>query len=287
MKIFLSWSGKTSHKIALVFRDWLPSVIQSIQPYVSSEDIDKGARWGSDIAKELEDSNFGILFITKDNLNAPWLTFEAGALSKTIDKSLVNPFLFNIKRSEIDGPLLQFQSTICIKEEISKLLKTINKACVTQHLSDKRLDIAFETWYPMLKDKLKIIEDESVTEKNSKKDIEINIDNTAYILEELLNLTRIQHKLIRNPEELLPEKYFRFLLKNNISLISPQMKNNLFEHGSYKELCSLTNKCESFISENAGNKMVSAPKTFELMQAIIRTVKYIDHKWGDKKIADK
>lgn len=120
MKVFISWSGNISHKVAMVFREWLPSVIQSLEPYVSSEDIDKGARWSTDIAKELENSSFGILCVTKENLHAPWLSFEAGALSKTMDKSYVTPFLYDIKRSEVNGPILQFQSTIFDKESANK-----------------------------------------------------------------------------------------------------------------------------------------------------------------------
>lgn len=112
---------------SLVFREWLPSVIQELEPYVSSEDIDKGARWSTDIAKELSDSKFGILCVTRDNLNAPWLTFEAGALSKTMDESFVSPFLFDIKRPEVDEPILQFQSSVFDEEDLKKLVTTLNK----------------------------------------------------------------------------------------------------------------------------------------------------------------
>lgn len=199
MKVFISWSGNKSHKVAIVFRDWFPSVIQSIEPYVSSEDIDKGARWSTDIAKELEDSTFGILCVTKDNMNAPWLSFEAGALSKTMDKTFVSPFLFDIKRSEVKGPILQFQSTIFQKEDIKKLLNTLNKASGENSIPDVRLEKAFEVWYPTLEEelnKLKSIEDE-VDENHKVDDTKIH---TAEILEEILDLSRNNQKLLRNPE---------------------------------------------------------------------------------------
>lgn len=203
MKVFLSWSGDKSHKVAVVFRNWFPSVIQSLVPYVSSEDIDKGTRWSTDIAKELEDSSFGILCVTKENLNAPWLTFEAGALSKTMNKSFVTPFLFDIKRSEVDGPILQFQSTIFTKEDVLKLLKTLNKACDEDQLPDERLDEAFEVWWPSLKKSLNELKGR---EGEAKKVIDKNdpIENSE-ILEEILDLTRINQKLLRNPGNDLPK----------------------------------------------------------------------------------
>ncbi|MDH6534976.1 TIR domain-containing protein [Parabacteroides sp. 52] len=199
MKVFISWSGNQSHKVALVFRDWLPSVIQSIEPYVSSEDIDKGARWSTDIAKELEDSTFGILCVTRENLEAPWLSFEAGALSKTIDNSFVSPFLFDIKRSEVSGPILQFQSTIFQKEDIKKLLGTLNKACGEGNIPEARLNKAFEVWYPTLEEELNKIK--NIEEApDEPKDQNIALSHSAEILEEILDLSRNNQRLLRNPD---------------------------------------------------------------------------------------
>lgn len=199
MKVFLSWSGELSHKIALVFRDWLPSVIQSIIPYVSSEDIDKGARWSTDIAKELENSTYGILCVTKENFHAPWLTFEAGALSKTMEKSAVSPFLFDIKRSEVSGPILQFQSTIFEKEDIKKLVFSLNRACDSDILPDERLEKAFSVWYPTLEEQLNnLLKISSSNPPQTKEDSPIN--STSEILEEILDLTRNNQKLLRNPD---------------------------------------------------------------------------------------
>jgi len=231
MKVFLSWSGDKSHKVALVFRDWLPSVIQSLIPYVSSEDIDKGARWSSDIAQELEDSTFGILCVTKENFTAPWLNFEAGALSKTMDKSLVCPFLFNIKRSEVTGPVLQFQSTVFEKEDIKKLVQALNSASNPNILTDEKLNRAFELWYPELENSLNQITDSS-DELDAISDEMGGIDSYSHIFEEILDLSRTNQKLLRNPEGNLEKELLS--IKTMISEFQELSQRNLQSRASIR-----------------------------------------------------
>lgn len=198
MKVFISWSGNTSLKVAQILRDWLPCVVNSIEPYVSSEDIDKGARWSTDIAKELEDSTFGILCVTKDNFEAPWLSFEAGALSKTMEKSFVAPFLFDIKRSEVQGPILQFQSTIFDKEDIKKMLKSLNKACGDAGIPETRLDKSFDVWYPTLEKELSELKTTVINVGDNNESTESV--HPSEILEEILELSRDNQKLLKNPD---------------------------------------------------------------------------------------
>jgi TIR domain len=83
IKVFLGWNGDVSHRIALALHEWLPWVIQNIKPWLSSEDIDKGARWGPAIVKELAESKAAIFSITPHSLRSTWMHFEAGATSNT------------------------------------------------------------------------------------------------------------------------------------------------------------------------------------------------------------
>ena len=157
MKVFLSWSGELSKQVALALRDWLPNVIQAIEPWMSSEDIEKGARWSSDLAKELAITKAGIVCVTPDNLHAPWLNFEAGALSKVVEKEMVCPFLFRLEYSDLTGPLVQFQLSEATKEDLRRLLGTLNKAVDPKPLSDAKLTEAFEVWWGRLEARLSSI----------------------------------------------------------------------------------------------------------------------------------
>src|SRR5215204_3813025 len=128
MKVFLSFSGELSQAIAEALRAWLPKVIQAVEPWMSAVDIERGARWSTDIGVELESTRFGILCLTPQNLDAPWIHFEAGALSKTLKTALVCPYLFKLAPSDLRGPLVQFNAARAEKEDTRKLVLTINTA---------------------------------------------------------------------------------------------------------------------------------------------------------------
>jgi hypothetical protein len=165
MKIFLSWSGEMSYKVACALRDWLPYVLQSVKPFMSSEDINKGAHWSEVLAHQLNDTQYGIICVTPYNINAPWLNFEAGALSKFINWSFVSPFLFRVDRAEIKGPLSQFQSTVYDKEDILKLLTSINNRFgPEERLEQELLAEEFNVWWKKLSDVLGAIPDNQEAE---------------------------------------------------------------------------------------------------------------------------
>ena len=157
MKVFISWSGERSQAVAEALREWLPNIIQTVSPWVSLADIEKGARWSTDIATQLEEYCVGLICLTPENLSAPWLLFEARALSKTLDKTFVCPYLMNLRPTDLQGPLAQFQATTTQKEETRKLLHTINKALADHAVQTVQVNAAFEKWWPDLDTELQAI----------------------------------------------------------------------------------------------------------------------------------
>jgi TIR domain len=184
MKVFISWSGQTSKNIAEIFRQWLPTVIQIAIPYYSPDDITKGTRWNSEISLELNESKIGIICLTKDNLESPWIMFEAGALSKNIDNSKVCPILFGLEPTDIQGPLVQFQAARFNKEEIKKVVRMINAEGGDNALNSETFEQVFEVWWPKLSERIEL-ELKNINHHASK-----SVRKERDILEEILSLTR-------------------------------------------------------------------------------------------------
>jgi len=160
MKVFISWSGDRSRMLANSLHGWLTFVINAVEPWMSSNDINPGTRWGAELAGELEKTRYGIICVTADNMNAPWLLFESGALSKQVEKARVVPLLLGIKPSDIEGPLAQFQSIQANEEGMQKLLAGINLTVFEgkeRGLDEIMLNEAFNLWWPKLNESIKNI----------------------------------------------------------------------------------------------------------------------------------
>jgi hypothetical protein len=162
MKIFISWSGERSRAVAKALHDWLPNVIQAIQPWMSANDTDKGTRWRAGLANELEQASTSIICLTPDNLEAPWINFEAGALSKQQQSTYVCTFLFGLEPADVREPLAQFQATKAEKEDTRLLIHTINRSQGNEALSEVKVNEAFEVWWPKLEQNLNDIQESNV-----------------------------------------------------------------------------------------------------------------------------
>src|ERR1044071_5264985 len=129
MKVFISWSGMRSRRIAEQLHHWLPYIIQPLRPFLSSGDIRKGVRWGDVLKQELHDTRYGIVCVTQQNMMSPWLNFEAGALSNKAGHASVSPVLFGVEPAKLTGPLSQFQTTAFAEggKEMLELVSSINQ----------------------------------------------------------------------------------------------------------------------------------------------------------------
>ncbi len=173
MDVFISWSGERSRRIAEALHDWLKTVIQSVEPWMSKTDIHKGARWSGELAVILEQTKAGIICLTPDNLNNPWILFEAGALSKTLADTFVCPVLFDLEPSDIEGPLSMFQATSLDKNDLKILIRNINNVQDSGVLSIERLNEAFDLAWPKLARRLSEIPTVPLEERNTRSTNEI------------------------------------------------------------------------------------------------------------------
>jgi hypothetical protein len=148
MNVFLAWSQERSRKVAEALHNWLPQVIQDLEPWMSEKDIGKGARWNEEIDGRLASAKFGIICLTPENVDSTWLHFEAGALSKAVkEKAAVCPYLLGLRKTDVHGPLASFQMAQGEKEDTSRLIQSVNKA-KDRPLDDGLLATSFDRWWP-------------------------------------------------------------------------------------------------------------------------------------------
>lgn len=184
MKVFISWSGPKSREVAIALREWLPSVINSVEPFVSSKDIDPGTRWQMEVAEQLQSTAYGIVCVTRENQAASWLNFEAGALAKVVDSARVVPLAIDLTPSDIKVPLGQFQAQPATEAGLHEIVTSLNAACSTA-LSDELIEKAFQKWWPDLSQEL-----EDIEAKSRPKAVQAPQRSERELIEEVLSTVR-------------------------------------------------------------------------------------------------
>lgn len=188
--------------MAEALAEWFPRVLQSVEPFVSAKDIDKGANWTVVLAKELEDTDFGVICLAPDNLQSPWLNYEAGAITKSVS-SRVCPVLFKVEKSAVRAPLAQLQLTDINQDEFVLLMASMNKVAGEQ-LDSVALRETVKVWWPKLEERLAeipapeaaISSDENRSAEPAKPEVEL-----TEMVEEVLSRVRSLDNRLRRVEK--------------------------------------------------------------------------------------
>lgn len=191
MKVFVSWSGVTAQMVAKALCYWLPRFVPSTETWMSEENIEPGTRWRDVLGRELDAHNFGILCLTPENLVAPWIMFEAGALAKHGNDARVIPYLFRLKVQDLRDPLNLFNAVEADEVGTWKLVQLLNQRLEPNPLEKDHLETYFTALYPRFAENLNTIPQTQMAEttKTTNEDMLI----------ELLSLSRSQ---TRNSDEL-------------------------------------------------------------------------------------
>jgi hypothetical protein len=141
--------------VAAALHDWLPDVIHPVEPWMSDKDIHAGERWSGALAAALEGIHFGIICLTRANLQKPWTMFEAGALAKSVSSAAICPYLIDLTTEAItSSPLSQFQAKCADESGTWELMQAINRSLGQNGRHEDRLRRSFERWWPDLQTNL-------------------------------------------------------------------------------------------------------------------------------------
>jgi hypothetical protein len=200
MKIFVSWSGERSKAVATILSDWIKCVIQASRPWISTRDIDRGALWFAEIGDQLKETSVGIICLTQENKDRPWILFEAGALAKGLSSNRVCTFLIDLKPTDLEDPLAQFNHTFPTRDSIWGLVQTLNGSLGSNALDERILSQIFETYWPQFESKFA----NALALHTSKEKVEPRSEKN--LLGEILENTRFLNARLRNLEARNDEK---------------------------------------------------------------------------------
>jgi predicted nucleotide-binding protein len=113
--------------VAHALRDWLPLVLQEVEPWLASDMTQPGTQ-SNGIPDHFQDNAAIILCVTREALQSMWFHFGTGAAVRASPRKLIIPLAIGIEPSDITGPPAVFQPIKFDNEGIRKLVLRLNDA---------------------------------------------------------------------------------------------------------------------------------------------------------------
>jgi hypothetical protein len=146
--------------MAAALKEALPCLIPTIEVFMSERDIAKGSDGNAVIHEKLVAASFGVVCVTPDNLERPWLNYETGALAARLG-GRTSPFLLKVPSESLLGTPLSRLQWARVEDEPSGyiLVQSINGSVEGDAvIPEPTLRRLFEKFYPDLKKDLLAIE---------------------------------------------------------------------------------------------------------------------------------
>jgi hypothetical protein len=139
IKVFICWSGTRSQLFSKAVEKLLKNVLASDVEISISTKIGKGTEWFDELRNDLNNADCGILCLTPEAIDSPWVHFEAGLLVRELGKVTdpetraekerrVFPLLYDVEASVLKGPLSSYQSTLASDvDDVLRLVEAIRQ----------------------------------------------------------------------------------------------------------------------------------------------------------------
>ena len=135
-----------------------------------------------------------LICLTPENIAAPWIHFEAGALSTALN-ARISAVMLGVNSSDLKGPLTRYQSTVFEREDFFQLFQSINDASETP-LKQEILTNAFDNAWKKLEVEFNSIIKQYVASNTVPTEDDSSSDSDA--IQEILRLLR---KLVNDKSE--------------------------------------------------------------------------------------
>ncbi|MBS0592960.1 MAG: toll/interleukin-1 receptor domain-containing protein [Proteobacteria bacterium] len=126
MRAFICWSGSRSRQLAERLSSWLPGVCGGGLSCGISTQFDAGEQWFAQLLRELDGANVAVICLTPENLESPWLHFEAGLALRTGTERVL-PYFLGPVVPDIKGPLNPSQASPASADGTWRLVQALGR----------------------------------------------------------------------------------------------------------------------------------------------------------------